>query len=205
MGDSGIMKFVFFQTTVELDFLFCAGVTFLMCVNTGDEIRYGIIFSLIHEIGHLIAVFLCGETPELIRFGAFGMTIVRKNDITQDYKKEFITALSGPMMNFLCSGIFCLFYLVFGNSLFLSLSIINIIIGGFNIMPIFLLDGGRALESLLKSKYSEEKSERVMKRVSLMFLIPMIFFGLLILIKSKYNFTFLAIGIYLTVMLFIKC
>ena len=49
-----------------------------------------------------------------------------------------------------------------------------------------------------------EKSEKIITAVSVVFLVPMTFFGFYILIKSGYNFTFLAISIYLSVMLFIK-
>jgi stage IV sporulation protein FB len=81
---------------------------------------------------------------------------------------------------------------------------INLIIGLFNIMPVFSLDGGRALESLLLQKLPNEKCEKIITAVSVVFLVPMTFFGFYILIKSGYNFTFLAISIYLSVMLFIK-
>ncbi len=190
---------------VKIDFLFAASVTLLMCFNTGNEIRYGILFSILHEFGHLFAIVACSERPETVRFGIFGMTIIRKNDITQDYKKEFITAISGPLMNFF------LFLMLFGlfalcrKEILLKSAAMNLMIGLFNITPVFSLDGGRALESMLSQRLPCDRCESVMKAVSVMFLIPMTSLGFYILIKSGYNFTFLAISIYLTVMLFKKC
>ncbi len=199
------MRFFIKGVEVKIDFLFAASVTLLMCFNTGNEIRYGILFSILHEFGHLFAIVACSERPETVRFGIFGMTIIRKNDITQDYKKEFITAISGPLMNFF------LFLMLFGlfalcrKEILLKSAAMNLMIGLFNITPVFSLDGGRALESMLSQRLPCDRCESVMKAVSVMFLIPMTALGFYILIKSGYNFTFLAISIYLTVMLFKKC
>lgn len=198
------MRFSVRGVSVKIDFLFAACVTFLMSFNINDEIRYAILFSLLHEAGHLLAIVLCGEKPDTVRFGIFGMTIIRKNDISQDYKKEFITAVSGPMMNFFLLFVFVLLYAFYRKDIFLEMAAINLIIGLFNIMPVFSLDGGRALESLLLERLPSDKSEKIITAVSIAFLIPMNFFGFYILIKSGYNFTFLAISIYLSVMLFIK-
>lgn len=198
------MRFSVRGVSVKIDFLFAACVTFLMSFNINDEIRYAILFSILHEVGHLFAIALCGEKPDTVRFGIFGMTIIRKNDISQDYKKEFITAVSGPMMNFFLLFAFVLLYAFYRKDIFLEMAAINLIIGLFNIMPVFSLDGGRALESLLLERLPSDKSEKIITAVSVAFLVPMNFFGFYILIKSGYNFTFLAISIYLSVMLFIK-
>lgn len=198
------MRFSVRGVSVKIDFLFAACVTFLMSFNINDEIRYAILFSILHEAGHLLAIVLCGEKPDTVRFGIFGMTIIRRNDITQDYKKEFITAVSGPMMNFFLLFVLVLLYAFYRKDIFLEMAAINLIIGLFNIMPVFSLDGGRALESLLLERLPSDKSEKIITAVSVVFLVPMNFFGFYILIKSGYNFTFLAISIYLSVMLFIK-
>ena len=115
------MRFSVRGVSVKIDFLFAACVTFLMSFNINDEIRYAILFSILHEAGHLFAIALCGEKPDTVRFGIFGMTIIRKNDISQDYKKEFITAVSGPMMNFFLLFVFFPFFLSFLISLFSSI------------------------------------------------------------------------------------
>lgn len=199
------MRFFIKGVEVKIDFLFAASVTLLMCFNTGDEIRCGILFSILHELGHLLAIIACGERPETVRFGIFGMTIIRKNDITQDYKKEFITAISGPLMNFFLSLMLFGLYAPCREEILLKSALISLVIGLFNIIPVFSLDGGRALESLLLQRLPRDRCESVMKAVSVVFLVPMTALGFYILINSGYNFTFLAISIYLAVMLFEKC
>ena len=199
------MNFNLFGVKIEIGFLFTASIAFLLVFNVNKVIRLSILFSLIHELGHLIAIMLCKEKPERISFGPFGMTIVRENDITQDYQKEFITAVAGPLTNFFAALIFHLINIKLQNELILKIIIVNLIIGSFNIMPVFALDGGRALESILKYNFEEETSERILKTVSFVTLVIMMGFGFYILLTTHYNFTFLAISIYLTVMLFVKC
>lgn len=199
------MKISLKGVKLEIGFLFTASVCFLLAFNMNYGVRLGILFSLIHEVGHLTAILIFKEKPERISFGLFGMTIVRKNDLTQNYQKEMITALSGPLTNYIFAIIFLLIFLKSKSDLILKCVIINFIIGSFNIMPVFALDGGRAFESLLKMKLDDNTSEKILKITSFITLVIMMSFGFYILISTGYNFTFLAISVYLTVMLFTKC
>ncbi len=198
------MVFYLSGVKVKIDFLFAALVTTLLCFNTGGEVRLGIFFSILHEAGHLTAIILCREKPETVRFGLFGMTIVRQSDMSQDYKKEIITALAGPFTNFFLSAVLYGVYLRLHNELILKSVFVNLLMGTFNIMPVFSLDGGRALESLLKMNFDASKSDAILKAVSFAVLVFMMGVGFYILIESGYNFTFLLITVYLAVMLFIK-
>lgn len=198
------MVFYLSGVKVKIDFLFAALVTILLCFNTGDEVRLGIFFSILHEAGHLTAIIICREKPETVRFGLFGMTIVRQNDISQDYKKEIVTALAGPLTNFFLSAVLYGVYLKLPNELIMKSVFVNLLMGTFNIMPVFSLDGGRALESLLKMNFDASKSDSIIKAVSFAVLVFMMGVGFYILIESGYNFTFLLITVYLAVMLFIK-
>lgn len=199
------MSFSLCGVKIEIGFLFTASAAFLLVFNMNDSIRLGILFSLIHEIGHLTAITAFKEKPERISFGLFGMSIVRRNDLTQNYRKEFFTALAGPFMNFIIALIFYIVNLKYSNELNQKIIIVNLIIGSFNMMPVFALDGGRALESVLKMYFSENTGEKLLKLVSFITLVIMMSFGFYILISTGYNFTFLAISIYLTVLLFVKC
>lgn len=189
---------------VKIDFLFAALVTILLCFNTGDEVRLGIFFSILHEAGHLTAIIICREKPETVRFGLFGMTIIRQSDLSQNYGKEIITALAGPFTNFFLSAVLYAVYLRIPDSRIMKSVFVNLIMGTFNIMPVFSLDGGRALESFLKANFEADTGDRIIKAVSFAALVFMMGAGFCILIESGYNFTFLLITVYLAVMLFIK-
>ena len=199
------MEFTVCNITVKLKFLFLWLVTILLCFNVGDEIKLGIFFSLLHEAGHLFAIIILKERPKEISFGLFGMAIKRQSDLSQNYKNEIITALSGPLTNYILSAVFIILGFFNSNSLILKSALINLVIASFNIMPVFSLDGGRALEAFLKLRFENDKSEKLLKLVSFLSLFVMLFAGIYILILSGYNFTLLAISVYLIILLFIKC
>ena len=205
MGYRNTMTFSFGQTKIRLGFLFSAVTALLFCFDTDEEIKLGLIFSIMHEFGHLAAILYCGEKPAKLCFGLFGMTIIRTADTTQNYRNEALTAFAGPMTNLIAALLFLLIYSFAKSEVLLKCGLINLIIGGFNLCPVFGLDGGRAFESILKSHTDAAKSDRIIKATSFVTLAVMMSFGFFILIKSGYNFTLLAISVYLTAMLLIKC
>lgn len=199
------MKLRLFSVNIKIDFLFAATLAILLCFNTGNEVKLAVLFAIVHECGHLLAIIICGEKPESISFGLFGMKIIRTGDLTQNYKKEIITALAGPMTNFLTALLFLIINCFISKEICINAFAINTILGLFNIMPVFSLDGGRALECFLKIQYDGVKSEKILKVVSFIVLVVMMAFGFYILIESGYNFTFLLITVYLMITLFVKC
>ncbi|MGQ9695823.1 MAG: site-2 protease family protein [Thermodesulfobacteriota bacterium] len=97
-------------------------------------------------------------------------------------KAEFQIALAGPLSSFFLSLIF--FFLSLSNlsglsALFHYLARINLILGLFNLIPGFPMDGGRVLRSFLWNQkkdyiYATQKAAGVGKKIALFF----IFFGL---------------------------
>ncbi len=198
------MEFTAFGIKIKIGFLFLWLVTILLCFNIGNELRLGILFSLLHETGHLTAIFFLKERPKEISFGLFGMTIKRRRDLSQNYRCEIITALAGPVTNFILALIFLILSRFIVNTIVLECVLVNIILGSFNIVPVFSLDGGRALEALLKLNFDNDISEKILKAVSFFALVIMMTGGIYILIISGYNFTLLAVSVYLTVLLFVR-
>ena len=198
------MEFTFLGIKIKIGFLFLWLVTVLLCFNIGEEIKLGILFSLLHEAGHLTAIITLKERPKELSFGLFGMTIKRRHDLSQNYKNEIITALAGPVTNYILAVLFIAFRQTTGSEIMLKSALINIILGTFNIMPVFSLDGGRALEACLKLSFDSDKSEKILKAVSFFTLVIMMSAGIYILILSHYNFTLLAVSVYLIVLLFVK-
>ena len=90
--------------------------------------------------------------------------------------------------------------------LFLQCGVVNLYIFAFNAMPVFSLDGGRALEAFLQSRLqNENRILTVQKAVSLLCISVVMCFGFIILFSSKRNFTLLLLSVYLIFALFQKC
>lgn len=104
-------------------------------------------------------------------------------------KAEFRMAIAGPVSSFLLSA---LFFLIAINTmggpkaLFSYLAQINFILGVFNLIPGFPMDGGRILRSVLWSRtkdyyYATKKASNFGQRIALFFL----FFGLFLLFTGS--------------------
>lgn len=122
---------------------------------------YGILmlFAFFHELGHLFAGIILGYKPQSLSINPVGLSIVfdiKAEDYNEKIRKgnmlalkKMIIAASGPIVNFFIVIIFMLFDL---NFFYISREFIiyaNILIGLFNLIPIYPLDGGRILKNLL--------------------------------------------------------
>jgi Zn-dependent protease/CBS domain-containing protein len=95
---------------------------------------------------------------------------------------EFRIAFAGPLSSFLLAGLFFLFSLNTEGgvkALFAYLAQINFILGVFNLIPGFPMDGGRVLRSLIWKKkknffYATRKASSVGQKIAIFF----IFFGI---------------------------
>lgn len=200
------MRFAIKGIQIEFGFWFAFVICFLLTCSDNTVIQLTVLFSLLHECGHLLSDCCFGVRPQEIRFGLFGMTIVRAADLRLSYRQEICTALAGPMVNLFFCLLFLGMYSVKSSMPFLQCGIVNLYIFAFNAMPVFSLDGGRALEAFLHfHMQNEHRILTVQKIVSLICISVVMCFGFLILFSSKRNFTLLLLSFYLMVALFRKC
>lgn len=116
-----------------------------------------ILFAIIHEIGHLIMGMLVGKKIEKVEIMPLGVNISFKI-IVEDYNnriingsisniKNLLVAIAGPFVNFVIAIILYNFHNI--NLNIEILIYINLLIGFFNLIPIFPLDGGRIVKEIL--------------------------------------------------------
>jgi len=115
---------------------------------------------LLHEVGHSIVASNYGIKFQKIVLFALGGIALNPNEITVP-KKEIHMAFAGPLISFIISGISLLLWFIFFQSrmfitqnflidwIFFYSGMINLVIGLFNLLPVFPCDGGRILRSFL--------------------------------------------------------
>ena len=108
----------------------------------------------VHELGHAAAGHFLNLGIDRIYLFAFGgMALLRKRPLESSH--EFLVATGGPILSISIAGLFYLLTLLQPQELstFMEISrfIIysNLVLGIFNLIPIFPLDGGRALRAIL--------------------------------------------------------
>lgn len=132
------------------------------------------IFAIIHELGHLIVGLILGMKPDKLDIMPYGASISFKlspNDYNIKIKKgnkleikKIIIALAGPITNV----ILIIIALNINMTIFYKLIIIysNLLLIIFNLLPIYPLDGGRILKSLLHILFGKVKAEKYINRIS---------------------------------------
>lgn len=141
------------------------------------------LFAILHELGHLITGIILGFKPRKIEVLPVGVSACFYMNIKNYNKKlecanilalkKIIVAISGPITN-------CIIALVCG---FFKISLFNIstefivfsnlLIGFFNLIPIYPLDGGRILKAFLHIKAGLKNSYKytyILSNVTIIFL-----------------------------------
>lgn len=142
---------------------------------------------LLHELAHSIIALRYGiKVRQIILFIFGGMSDIEEEmpgggEVSKDFGKEFKIAVVGPVTSFIIAGVLGILLvmvsLVNGNEVSDRISgmvlnitkgvlwygmVINIILGGFNLIPAFPMDGGRILRAaLLRWKKDFDQATRI--------------------------------------------
>ena len=146
------------------------GVDLLLA--TRSLLLTGLLFLcvLCHEFGHAIAARTFGvRTLDVTLYPVGG--IARLERMPAVPRQELIIAAAGPFVNLLLAAGFFLWSLANGYNPGFSISAqspvpvsllwLNLALAGFNLLPVFPMDGGRVLRALLAMRMSYRMATRV--------------------------------------------
>jgi stage IV sporulation protein FB len=108
---------------------------------------------VLHELGHSLMARRYGiRVRDIVLFPIGG--VARAEAIPEDPRQEIAVAVAGPVVNFAIAGL--LFAILaargvapHGTGFFIDLAWVNVVLGVFNLIPAFPMDGGRILRGLL--------------------------------------------------------
>lgn len=166
------------------------------------------IFSLIHELGHLLCGIILGLKPEKMTILPYGLKINFKMKIEEYNKrigdgsiisiKKIILALAGPITNIVC---IIIAYIIGRNNIismenYEYIIYSNLLIAVFNLLPIYPLDGGRIVKEITHIKLGGRKSYKVTYIISEITLYVLTMITSVLIIKYK-NIAMVLLIIYL--------
>lgn len=154
-----------------------------------------VLFSLWHEMWHIIVLKAVGS--KIKNLSAIGVGISLKSGMLS-YRQELAVALAGPLASFFMFIVFLPFALKNEYTMFCCFC--NLIIFLINILPVFPLDGGRALYFFMCQRFMPESASKITKALTVIFLLPLFVLSVIILIKTGYNLSLLLICLYLFVL-----
>jgi Zn-dependent protease len=147
--------------------IYLVGINYWTEQGTLAAVASGLAFILsvfgcvvLHELGHSLTARRYGIRTRKITLLPIG-GIAQLEKMPEDPRQEINVAIAGPAVNFTIA-LFIYFYLYFGGAPIATeetglaevgfphrLMIVNILLGGFNLLPAFPLDGGRVLRAAL--------------------------------------------------------
>ena len=198
------MTLIINNTRYRVDFTFSLTVTLMLLFCQEDTVIICLMSSLFHEAGHIALMHLFHQKITDVTFGAFGVRINRLSTANLSYKKEAIIAFGGIGINFLIAFAGIIYYYLSGSDFALKLTAVNVFIALFNMIPIDTLDIGRVLRYTLLYSIDEDKCDRILSVISLIFinLLAVICFSYTILIG--FNLSLITVTLYLYVITLFK-
>lgn len=168
------------------------------------------IYAVIHELGHLFWGLILKLKPEAFSITPFGLQISFKAEPnlyntkikngTKLCLKRMSLALAGPLTNFIIALILIILNNIelYKSSIFFGEIAIyaNILIGIFNLIPIYPLDGGRILKEIISIRSGIKKSYYYINKISNITMICLMFISSILLLYI-HNIAILIILVYL--------
>jgi stage IV sporulation protein FB len=137
---------------------------------------------VLHEFGHSLQVKRYGITvKDVVLLPIGGMA--RAERIPEKPRQEIVVAISGPLVNF---GLAAILYvvvraldrpLILEDDFLTSLFAINVVLGTFNLIPAYPMDGGRILRGLLAIRFPYVRATRYAKNVGQLIALSFVVIG----------------------------
>lgn len=170
---------------VRLGFSCFALLSFCCLFLGADGSAFFLVAAACHEAAHVAMLFWLKAPPATVQVTAMGCRIIPNREKLLSYRQMAAVSLAGPGMNWLLAGALAL--LGQGESYFAGA---NLVLG--------------ALHSLLCARMKASTAARVSTALSAACLLPLAVLGFAILLRTRYNFTLLAMSLYLMLYLVLK-
>ena len=145
--------------------------------------------AVCHEMGHYIALRLCGGRLEGLSVSAFGAQMRIRDRNRLSYGREALCVLAGPLVNVTLSWLMSMggkwreeFYLFAGAQL---------VLGVFNLLQLTALDGGRLLWIGIAWVTDPFLADKVCRVVTLVLLMALAALGIILWLRHRAGFLLL--------------
>lgn len=183
-----------FEIPIELDasFLILILFIYLMAILNVIPLELAVLITLvfvtvvIHELSHSYVAQRYGVRIERIVLLPIG-GVAQMEEIPKKPRQELFIASVGPLTNMIIALVSYLLFLGAGSYLpdvvsafIYQFALVNLILGVFNLLPAFPMDGGRVLRALLAERMNYLRATELSVSIGKIFAIAMAISGILI-------------------------
>ncbi len=122
------MQFYIKNCRICIDYLFILVLSLASLFDANDILEL-LLYSSLHEVGHLFSLFIFKKYPYELRLSFYGFAVKYESNFSRI--KESVVLLSGPLVNLIL-------YLILKNN-------VNLILFLLNVLPVYPLDFARVL------------------------------------------------------------
>ena len=152
--------------------------------------------AILHELGHILAVWQCGGSVRRLRMSLLGAELVLDGRERLSYRQEVWVAAAGPLIN-LVTGVLAaqLWRSGYGEGLLLFTGA-SLVLGCFNLLPLEPLDGGQLLCAVLSDLGTPKLGIPIQRAASWLVAAGLLAGGTWVLWRTRYNISLLAVGLW---------
>ena len=192
---------------LHLTFILLIAAVFILSVPTQQFYTFAIVLSLFifvvfHELAHSIIARHYGiKVRKIILYPIGGVSEIE--EIPDNPSQEWRMAVAGPLTSLVLGATLLAVSLLISNQTFTiytfititgnfltDLATLNILLGAFNLIPAFPMDGGRVFRALLAERLKYSDATRYAVYIGKIFGIAMVLIGFV------YNFFLILVGIF---------
>lgn len=184
-----------FPIDVNVSFLVLVAVAALFWGGLAGVVVLLVAFAsvLLHELGHALVARQLGVRTAGIELHFFGGAAKLLGQ-PKSAGDEITIAAAGPAVSFSLAGVALLLHALTGLGGFELLGWINLVIGGFNLIPALPMDGGRILRALLERQRGYAAATELAVKVSRGFALAL---GAVALISLQLHVALLAVVLWM--------
>ena len=138
---------------------------------------------IIHELGHIAALFALGSPPRALNAGLAGFSLDYSEELSGG--GEMISALAGPFAGLFFAWLCAVLGARIESRYLLLCAGLGFAINAFNLIPALPLDGGRVLFAALTLRVSPQTAARIMLILGICLGLILTVFGVFFLVNGQ--------------------
>lgn len=198
------MRFKLNNTEIFISFSFLVVLLIIISLKNARFVLYALVFSLLHETGHLFFIKLFSAEVSAFNLTAFGAEIIKRSDLKINYIKEAAICFAGPAVNLIFFTLFTLINKYNYSAVLETISYLNLSVALFNLLPFYCFDGGMILNCFLSLFFGKNSADKILLVFSYITAIPLIILSFMLLIRSRTSFAPCIASIYMMLTLIFK-